>query len=246
MSRATFYHATTKKIIVAFATIFDEVVIKDDWGNDLKVPLVFAQKEKFIDDIQKGVEYDMDGPTQAIVFPRMGFEIVGLNFAPERHLNPMQQLLDTQEDGQDVLMYNRIPYDITFDLFIGCKQLEHGLKVMEQVVPFFNPELTVTIKDKEEFKLETNIPITLNSVALNIDYQGSLDTSRIILFSLNFTAKAYYYPDIRNTSRIKQTILNFREQDFDRQFERFTSTVSPITADKYDDHVIIDTREIIG
>lgn len=245
MARPFFYHSTTKKILVAFATIFDEITIETDHGDLITVPLVFAQKEKFIDDMQKGVEYDMDGLTYDVVFPRIGFELTGLNFAPERHVNPMNRFDDTTEDGEDISMYNRIPYDITFDVFVGSRNLEDSLKVVEQVIPFFNPELVITIKDKQDFKLETNIPIVLNSVALNIDYQGSLDTRRTILWTLNFTCKAYYYPDVRESRRIKQTIMNLTEKDFEREFDRWTSTVDPILAGPEDPHVIIDTRETL-
>lgn len=245
MAREFFYHSTTKKIIVAFATVFDEITIETDHGDIITVPLVFAQKEKFIDDIQKGIEYDMDAITYDTVMPRMGFEISGLNFAPERHVNPLNRFEDETDDGEEVMMYNRIPYDITFDLFIGARKLEDSLKIVEQIIPFFNPELTITIKDKQDFKHETNVPIVLNSSALQIDYQGSLDTKRVIMWTLNFTAKAYYYPDVRESRRIKQTIMNFGESDFDRVFERLTSTVTPMDAGPDDPHVIIDTHERI-
>lgn len=243
MARPYFYHSTTKKVLVAFATIFDEITIETDHGDIITVPLIFAQKEKFIDDIQKGAEFDMEGLTYDVVMPRIGFELSGLNFAPERHVNPMSQFQDSTEEGEEVMMYNRIPYDITFDVFVASRNLEDSLKVTEQIIPFFNPELTLTIKDKQDFKLETNISVVLNSVALNIDYQGSLDSRRTILWTLNFTAKAFYYPDVRESRRIKQTVMNFTEKDFEREFERLTSTVDPITADRDDPHTIIDHRE---
>ena len=246
MARPYFYHSTTKKVLVAFATIFDEITIETDHGDLITVPLIFAQKEKFIDDIQKGVEFDMDGLTFDVSFPRIGFELTGMNFAPERHVNPISRFEDETEDGEEITMYNRIPYDITFDVFIGARNIEDSLKVVEQIIPFFNPELTLTIKDKQDFKLETNIPVVLNSTALNIDYQGSLDTRRTIMWTLNFTAKAFYYPDVRESRRIKQTIMNYTETDFEREFTRITSTVLPMTANRDDPHVIETVRETIN
>lgn len=246
MARDFFYYGTTKKIIVAFATIFDEVTIETDHGDIITVPLVFAQKEKWLDDIHKGVEFDMDAISYDIGFPRMGFEVSGMNFAPERHVNPLNRFEDTREtDGEDVMMYNRIPYDITFDLFIGARKLEDSLKIVEQIIPFFNPELTISIKDKEDFKQETNIPIVLNSTSLQIDYQGSLDTKRTIIWTLNFTAKAYYYPDVRESRRIKQTILNFKNADYDRIFDRITTTVVPMDANREDPHEIVEVSETL-
>ena len=244
MARQYWYYGTTKKLIVAFASIFDEITIEDDYGRIQKVPLIFAQKEKFIDTVLAGSDFDMDGTTFDIMFPKMGFEISGMNFAPERHTNPMNRFEDETEDGEGVMMYNRVPYDLTFDLFIGSRKLEDSLKVLEQILPFFNPELTVTIKDKQDFKLESNIPIILNSTALNIDYEGSLDTKRTILWTLNFTAKGYYYCDTRDARIIKQTVVDFIDQDFSRAFERLTSTVTPMDASRDDPHIIIDTKEL--
>lgn len=246
MARKAWYHATTKKIIVAFASIFDEINIIDDYGREMKVPLVFAQKEKFVDSVLSGTDYDMDDKSYDIVFPKMGFEVTGFNFAPERHLNPIHQfqdVLETNEGDQEVMMYNRIPYDVTFDLFVGSRKLEDSLKVIEQIIPFFTPELTLTIKDKQDFKLETNVPIVLNSVALNIEYEGSLDTKRTIIWTLNFTAKAYYYPDVRQARRIKQTVLNYADADYSRIYEKLMSTVTPMEAGPDDPHTIIDTVE---
>lgn len=244
MAREAFYHATTKKVLVAFATIFDEITYVDDHGRLKKVPLVFAQKEKFIDiELSGQGEYDMDSAVFDVALPKMGFELTGLNFAPERHVNPLHQITATDLTGQDHMMYNRIPYDITFDLYIAARKLNDSLKIVEQIIPFFTPELTLTIRDMDDFKNDTNLPIVLNSVAVNIDYEGSLDTKRVIMWTLNFTAKAFYYPDIRRASLIKQTLMDFRTSDFEREFERITSTVTPIDAGVDDPHVIIDEKQ---
>jgi hypothetical protein len=239
MSRPNFYWQTTKKLIVAFATVFDELEVTDDFGRPYKVPLIFSQKEKFVEAFTTGE--NMNDTDFDITFPRMGFELSGINFAPERHVNPLNQILDTMDDGEEVLTYNRIPYDLTFDLFIGARKLEDSLKVLESIIPFFTPELTVTIRDREDFQLETNVPIVLNSTALQIDYEGSFDSRRQIMWTLNFTVKGYYYPDRRATNRIKQTILNFGDMDYERIFAKYTSTVNPLDAGPLDQHTIVDT-----
>lgn len=241
MSRPNFYWGTTKKLIVAFATIFDEIEITDDFGRPYKVPLIFSQKEKFVEAFSTGE--NMNDTDFDITFPRMGFEMEGMNFAPERHLNPLNQMNDEMDDGEEVMTYNRVPYDLQFNLHIGARKLEDSLKILEQIVPFFTPELTVTIKDREDFKLETNVPVVLNSTALQIDYEGSFDTRRTILWTLNFTVKGYYYPDRRATTMIKQTILNFGDADFERIFSKYTSTVTPMTAGPLDPHTIVDVVE---
>lgn len=244
--RLPFYYGTTKKILVAFATIFDEINIINDHGRSIRVPLVFAQKEKLIDEAGR-YEFDLDATSQDITFPKMGMEIVGFNFAPERHTNPLGAFSETWEDGEDVMMYNRVPYDITFNLYVGARKLDDTFKIVEQIFPYFTPELTVRIKDKEDFKTESNIPFTLNSSSFEVDANGTMDTNRVIMWTLNFTAKAYYYPDTRQSARIRETIINFGESDFDEKFLRFTETVVPMTAGPDDPHVIESkTEEVIN
>jgi len=241
MSRPNFYWQTTKKLMVAFATIFDEIEITDDFGRPYKVPLIFSQKEKFLEARVAGE--NMNDTDYDIHFPRMGFELTGMNFAPERHLNPLNRMNDEMDDGSEITTYNRIPYDLSFELFIGARKLDDSLKILEQIVPFFTPELTVTIRDREDFKLETNVPIVLNSTSLALDYEGSFDTRRTILWTLSFTVKGYYYPDRQHTRTIKQTILNFGDTDYERIFSKYTSTVTPMSANRDDPHAIVDVSE---
>lgn len=243
--RETFYHGSTKKIIVAFATIFDEIHFVDGYGRQTFVPLHYSPRPKYMEQIQNAP--DMDQMGFDTVLPRMGFELTGINFAPERHTNPMNQIDDVlNDDDSSIYMFNRVPYDFTFDLFIGTVRFEDGLKIVEQIVPFFTPELTLTIRDKEEFQMENNISIVLNSVGHNIEYEGSNDNRRVIVWTLNFTAKGWLYSNIRASGRIKKTILELHSSDFDRVYERLTSEVVPREANFSDPHEIIDKTEVIS
>lgn len=245
MARAYFYHETIKKLIVAFASMFDELQIELDDGRTITVPITFSQREKFIDDMAKGVEMDIDGANFNTQFPKMGFEFAGLNFAPERHVNPLSTLEGHDADGNEISVYNRVPYDLQFALIVGSRKLEDSLKIVEQIIPFYTPELVLTIKDLNEFEQETNVPFVLNSVSSNIEYEGSYETQRSILWELQFTAKCYFYPDIKSGLTIRQTIMNLTNKDFDQKFFKLTSTVDPFLASKSDTHTIIDVVDEI-
>ena len=90
MARPNFYWQTTKKLIVAFATVFDEIEITDDFGNPYKVPLIFSQKEKFLEASIAGE--NMNDTDYDIMFPRMGLELVGMNYPRERRLTPWNRI----------------------------------------------------------------------------------------------------------------------------------------------------------
>jgi len=242
--RDTFYFATMKKIIVAFATIFDDIRYHDGFGREIAVPLHYSPRSKFVEQLQNSP--DMDQMACDTIFPKLGFEMVGLAFAPERHTNPLAKISDVyNDDDSSKFMFNRVPYDFTFDVNIGTVKFEDSLKIVEQIVPFFTPELTITIKDKEDFRMENNIPVVLNSSSFEIDYLGSNDTRRTVLWTLNFTVKGYLYSNVRGSQRIKETIMNFHNSDYDEIYERLTSVVVPREANKSDPHIVVDKREDI-
>jgi hypothetical protein len=112
---------------------------------------------------------------------------------------------------------------------------------MEQVIPFFTPNINLTIRDLEEFDLKTNIDVVLNSVSLGMTYEGSYDEQRSILWDLQLTAKAYYYTPVDSLSRIKETLIEMRALDFDQKFESYSALVNPRNAKPTDEYEVIET-----
>jgi hypothetical protein len=239
MPRPVFYHNTIKNIIVAFGMIFDDIRIINDNGDEIKIPIHYAPKEKFITYFLEKADFDEFDIEQ--VLPRMAFEISGLNFAPERFVNPLNRITDSTRDEKKY-MFSRIPYDFQINLYIFTKMFEDSLKIIEQIVPFFTPELNITIKDKEDFGLQTDIPIILNSVGFDIQYEGSFETKRSIMWTLGFTAKGWLYGDVKQQNVIKKTISDLTRDDFDSKFVTLISEVVPRSASRNDPHDIVDTR----
>lgn len=243
MARPIFYYGTTKKIIVGFASIFEEVQFVDGHGQTILVPIHYSPKEKFIENIQANP--DFDNTNYEMVLPQMGFEVSSMKFAPERHTNPLSKISDVNSTDGEQYMFNRVPYDFEITLYLAARRFEDSLRIIEQIVPFFTPELTITINDKEDYSIQTNVPIVLNDVSFDIDYEGSFSTKRTINWTLNFTAKGYLYSNTRESTRIKKTIMDLHNSDYDSTFERLTSEVNPRYANVGDPHTIIDKKEVI-
>lgn len=240
MSRPIFYYNTIKNLIVTFGAIFDNVRYEDDFGKTIKIPIHYAPKEKFVSYFYERPDFEKFNVEQ--VFPRMAFEMTGLNFAPERFMSPLSKMTDSRTE-ESHYMLTRIPYDFQFTLYLATKKFEDSLKVVEQIVPFFTPELNVTIKDKEDFTLRTDVPVVLNSVGYEIDYEGGFETKRTILWTLGFTMKAWLYSDVRKQETIKETIMNLTQTDIDDKFATLTSEVVPREASRHDPHTVEDKRE---
>lgn len=240
MARDIFYYGTTKKLIVGFASIFEEVHYIDGHNQNILVPIHYSPKEKFVEAIQANP--DFDNTTFDITLPQMGFEITSMKFAADRHLNPLSKIHDVNSSNEE-FMFNRVPYDYSISLYVATRRFEDSLKIIEQIVPFFTPELTITLRDKEDFSVESNIPIVLNDVSFNVDYEGSFSTKRTITWTLDFTAKSYLYSNARALSRIKESIINLTNDDFESQFMKYTAEVSPRSANASDPHTIVETTE---
>ena len=241
MSRPIFYHSTIKNLIVAFSSIFNEVSYTDDYGNTIKVPLHYSPREKWNSYYLERGNFETDS-NYKIALPRMGFEMGNnISISTSRMLNPMHRL---PSDDTKKYMYNRIPYDFPFSLRIATKKFEDGLKIIEQIVPFFTPELNITLNDKLDFyNLKTDVPVVLNSVEYSLEYQGAMEysTRTATEWTLQFTVKAYLYSDEKATSTIKRSIIDLTQEDMNKKYETLMSEVVPFEANKEDAHIIVDT-----
>lgn len=220
MMNNKFYHATTKKMITAFSTIFDNLRIDLGNGKEIQVPLFYSQGETFL---YRTVRYKNDESTvKPVALPVMGFELSSMNFDPERHTNTMSKLQDRKLDERRQYMFNRVPISFNFELFIAAKRMEDGLKIVEQIIPFFTPELVIRVKGIEELHQATNIPVILTSFSQQIVNDGPLESGNIraVTWQLSFTMKGFLYPNIRNRKTIEDVIVNMSEQDHERKFEK--------------------------
>ena len=208
-----FYHESLRKIIIAFGTIFNNIHIhrKDSNGNviqSLKVPLAYSPKEKFIARLDQQPDLVQDRRV-AVTLPRMGFEISGLNYDPSRKLNRMGQIKKVRSSSTDGKVMNKqfnpVPYNISMNLYSFTSSAEGGLQIVEQILPFFQPDYTVTIRAIPNMNIVRDVPIILNSVNYEDTYSGDFTTRRAVVYTLGFTAKTYLYGPISQQKVIKQT-----------------------------------------
>ena len=191
LGHSSFYNSTVKNTTATFGTLFNDISIvrsiKNNKTQTVKVPLAYAAKDKAF--IRREQDPDMNNDFQA-VFPRMAFNMTSVNYDPSRKINPA-------EFQQNHSSFQRapVPYNITYELYIGVTTIEDGLQIIEQILPFFTPEYTVTTSAFPALNLKMDIPFVLNSV--NYDDPGADSTDfteqRIIEWTLSFTAKAYIF-----------------------------------------------------
>jgi len=209
----TFYHDTLRKYVILFGTLFNDIWINrpDNAGNvkqSLKVPLSYGPREKFLARIE-GIDSNRDPQENpfSIVLPRMGFEITGFNYAPERKLPTRNSFVQTVTDDNTKKkhVYNPVPYDINFSLSIFVKNTTDGTRIIEQILPFFTPEWTSTIQlvDDAPIDIKLDIPVVLTSVSQDDVYEGSFEERRALIWQLDFTMKGVFFGPV-----YKQEIIN--------------------------------------
>ena len=215
MLGSTFYHQTIRKYVAAFGTLFNDINVerKNSAGTVLeriKVPLGYGPKQKWILALQ---ETSADRKVVATRTPRMGFALTGLSYDSVRKLNTLgRNAAANTAAGTTTLMtqYNPVPYNFDFELFVLVNNAEDGTQILEQILPYFAPQFTVTINTIPSMGIKTDVPIILNSASQSDEYEGDLATRRTIIWTLSFLLKGQIYPDVKTSSVIKSIEVNFR------------------------------------
>ena len=243
-----FYHEKIRKSVSIFGRLFNNlyVIRKDASGgvlNQLKVPLAYAPRKKFLERIRQQGDLYTDEKT-SIKLPRMSFEITSLTYDNTRQLTKTstfkgrgQKLTDSNAFPKAQKFFSPVPYTITFDLSIYAKSQDDALQIVEQILPTFNPQYTVTIKTfPEEYPdFREDIPVIISGVTFSDDFEAAMEQRRTIIYTLSFEMKISFFGPIANSTVIRKSIADifFRdagaEGDSDIRAERLTVTPNPTT-----------------
>ena len=243
-----FYHETMRKVVVAFGTIFNNINIvrKNNSGTviqRMKVPLAYGPAQKFL------TRLDNDPSLKnkvAVTLPRIGFEIANLAYDPVRKLNRVQKfkkIKSTDKDRLDV-QYMPVPYNLDFTLYVMAKNSDDALQVVEQILPYFQPDYTITINDMADMGIKRDVPIILSSVSYEDSYQGNFEERRAIMYTLAFTAKFYLYGPVTSDKVIKTVQVDqYTDSEINApsREQRYTVTPNPASADADDDFGFSET-----
>ena len=253
-----FYHKQIRNTVIAFGTIFNNINIKrlDSSGNPLqniKVPLSYSPKEKFIARLDQNTDLTGDDSSVAITLPRLAFDITGYSYDPSRKLNKNQKLgvVTTNADTTKLnTQYMPVPYDVSFELNAFTATSDDGLQILEQILPYFQPDYTVTmIQDSTYMDTKRDIPFVLESVDYEDSYTGALTDRRRIIYTLKFTAKIYLYGPISSSAIIRKVSADLYDNVASAgpsRSERVTVTPNPSGADKDDSYTYTETLEFFN
>ena len=197
-----FYHETIKRSVSVFGTLFNNISVKRSDGTLMKVPLAYGPRQKWIARLQ---QVDLSTTRTALSLPRMGFELTSIEYDSARKLTKRTQLKKALASNPNNMQYqySPAPYNLGFDLSVLVKNTDDGLQIIEQIMPYFTPDYTVTINTVPDMGDKRDIPITLTGLTQTDEYEGDFTTRQVLRYDLSFVMKNYIYGPVRDSDIIR-------------------------------------------
>lgn len=209
----TFYHGSIRKYVILFGTLFNDIIIDRENASgssveSIKVPLVYSPKEKMLARLNQDPSLDRK---YAVQLPRMGFEMTSMQYAPDRKLVTIDRRVKEHSTltGKLNYIYNPVPYDMTFSLYVMVKNAEDGTRILEQILPYFTPEWTASVNLIPEMDIVMDIPLVLINVTPQDTYEGGFTDRRALIWTLDFNMKGYVFGPVKRSGVIKLANTNF-------------------------------------
>lgn len=235
-----FYHEILRKTIIGFGTLFNNIEVRQfneqkDVLSVLKVPFAYGPIQKFLARVEQ--QPNLNTPVQ-ITLPRMSFEFTGLSYDATRKLTTTQTFLSKSvTDSTDIRKtYMPVPYNMDFELSIMTKLNDDMLQIVEQILPYFQPSYTLTINLIDSIGEKRDIPIILNNVSMQDDYEGDYTARRALIYTLKFTAKIYLFGPVSTGASkdiIQKVSLGFVSGDTKSTSRDLTYSAEPTATKNY-------------
>ena len=240
-----FYHEILRKTIISFGTLFNGLTIKhkdsdDDTTSVIKVPLAYGPTQKFLARLEQSP--DLNKAIQ-ITLPRMSFEFQGLTYDPTRKVTTTQTFLSgaSADKASEKKTYMPVPYNMQFELSIMCKLNDDALQIVEQIVPYFQPAYSLAVDLVSTIGEKRDIPVTLENITMDDQYEGVFSTRRVLLYTLRFSAKTYLFGPVSSTTTdiIKKVSIGYIAAESSGKNSRtggrdVTYSVTPRATKNYD------------
>jgi hypothetical protein len=235
-----FYHEILRKTIISFGTLFNNITIQKKDASDtdfsvMKIPLSYGPTQKFLARLEQSGDLNK---STAMSLPRMSFEFTGLTYDSSRKVTSTQKIAVKDPDTQKKVnkVFTPVPYNMQFELSIMSKLNDDALQIVEQILPFFQPAFNLSVELIDQIKEKRDIPIILENITMQDDYEGDYSTRRVLLYTLRFTAKTYLFGPVTRVEPIKQATLSYYTDSAEKRDLAYK--VTPRAVKDYDNSVV--------
>jgi hypothetical protein len=234
-----YYHGVIRKVIISFGNVFSDIVIErqgpdNKRAQSVKVPIAYGPKEKWLrhlqenPDLSKTIKYDA---------PRIAFEITNYTYDPARKLGANANYMN---DSNNNRISTPTPWNLDISLYVLTRFQDDMLNILEQVFPFFSPGIVMKIKVTDNPVSIIDVPVVLNTVQLEDNWDENFDESRIIVSQLNFTVKTYLFGPVLTPKIIKHSISNVSVNNTGKVNETYNAVLDPIETETINDDFTIE------
>lgn len=242
-----FYNEAIRKTVVGFGTLFNNIEVQrrhpqtKEIINTQKVPLAYGPRDKFITRIEQNPDPTPGPPYEDIKVPRMYFEMTNINYDSGRKTSPLQKYKNVINDqGNEVrVQYVPVPYNVDFELGILVKNQDDGLQILEQILPYFQPNFNITINFIPDMSERRDVCITLKNIDHTDDWDDSFNQRRIIEWKLSFSAKSYIYGPFNQADIIRKAIIYETVGDAAENKRNAKFTYTPKALEDYNDDGVV-------
>ena len=235
-----FYNEILRRTIISFGTLFNSITIKQTNSSDnvvsvVRVPLAYGPTQKFLARLEQSAELSK---STAMTLPRMSFEFTGLTYDSTRKVSTTQQytVKDPDNGSESKKVFMPVPYNMQFELSIMTKLNDDALQIVEQILPYFQPAYNLSVELVESIQEKRDIPIILENITMQDDYEGDYTTRRVLLYTLRFTAKTYLFGPVTTATKdiIKKATVGYLSgTDTNNTTREITYSVVPRAVKNY-------------
>ena len=246
-----FYNEILRRTIISFGTLFNDLEIKHTDSSDnttsiIKVPLAYGPIQKFLARLEQSPDLNK---STAMSLPRMSFEFTGLTYDQTRKVTTTQQFTvkDSDNDTGVKKAYMPVPYNMQFELSIMTKLNDDALQIVEQILPYFQPAYNLTVNLVGSITEKRDIPVVLENITMQDDYEGDYKTRRVLLYTLRFTAKTYLFGPVSSATAdiVKRASVSYYSGDSKSTVRDLTYSVKPRAIKDYTGDVVTNLSEDI-
>jgi hypothetical protein len=250
LGNAHFYNRTIRKVVVAFGTMFNDILLQrysvDGTTKQelFKVPLTYGSKEKYITRITSDPNLTK---TISSTVPRISFEMTGMSYdSGRKQVSTLQNFSANTATGIKT-QFAPIPYNFDFSMSIFVRNTEDGTQILEQILPFFTPDFNVTVDFIAPMDQKYDMPVILNSVSNQVDYEGDFMSTRLIIWNLEFTAKGYIWPPVKSGKIIRQANTSIYIESQTRNSQKvFVDKANGSGYFAQEETIFVDKRGVTG
>ena len=247
-----FYNEILRRTIISFGTLFNSISIKQSGGETdasiIRVPLAYGPTQKFLARLTQSP--DLNKAT-SLSLPRMSFEFTGLTYDPGRKVTTTQKIIIQNPDSDtpdEKKAYMPVPYNMQFELAVMTKLNDDALQIVEQILPYFQPSYNLTVNLVGSINEKRDIPIVLENITMQDDYEGDFESRRVLMYTLRFTAKTYLFGPVTEASKdiiTKSTVNYLTGTDTSNATLNLTYSVVPRAIQNYDGTVLTNLAQDI-